>query len=188
MSSQQRIVGGELLVSTHPDGAGFFDQSVVLLLESDDDGVIGVALNKPSPMPVAQVLPDWESQLNPPQVLFAGGPVLPNGALCLAKVLDPGEDPLGWRRIVGDIGVLHLDTPVELAAGAFSDVRVFAGYCGWEAGQLVEEIRHGAWLRTTPREEEIFGADTEDLWRRVLRRLGGQAALLSAFTASPELN
>lgn len=175
-------------MGTQPSGAGFFDQSVILILESDDDGAIGVALNKPSPMLVSQVLPDWEPQLNPPQVLFAGGPVLPNGALCLAKVQDPGEDPLGWRRIVGDVGVLHLDTPVEIAAGAFSDVRVFAGYCGWEPGQLTEEIRRGAWLRTSPREEEIFGARTEGLWRQVLRRLGGQAALLSAYTASPELN
>ncbi|WP_232012499.1 YqgE/AlgH family protein [Propionibacterium australiense] len=188
MTSEQHVSGGELLVSTHPVGAGFFDQSVILLLESDTDGAVGIALNKPSQMPVSQVLPDWEAQLNPPQVLFAGGPVLPNGALCLAKVLDPGEDPLGWRRITGDIGVLHLDTPVELAVGAFSDVRVFAGYSGWEAGQLEREIRQGAWLRTTPREEEIFGADTDDLWRRVLRRMGSQAALLSAYTANPELN
>ncbi|CAM2908764.1 YqgE/AlgH family protein [Propionibacterium acidifaciens] len=175
-------------MSTQPSGAGFFDQSVILMLESDEDGALGVALNKPSALPVSQVLPDWEPQLNPPQVLFAGGPVLPNGAICLAKVLDPGEDPLGWRRIIGDIGVLHLDTPVELTAGAFSDVRVFAGYCGWDPGQLAEEMRHGAWVRTTPREEEIFGADAGDLWRKVLRRLGGQAALLSAYTATPELN
>ena len=57
-----------------------------------------------------------------------------------------------------------------------------------DPGQLAEEMRHGAWVRTTPREEEIFGADAGDLWRKVLRRLGGQAALLSAYTATPELN
>lgn len=179
---------GELLVSTSGQDAGFFDQAVVLLLDNDENGAIGVALNKPSTTPVSHVLPAWADQLNPPSVLFAGGPVTPNGAICLAKVLDRGEEPPGWRPVVGDVGLLHLDTPVEIVSGAYSDVRVFAGYSGWEPGQLEGELERGVWVRSTPREEDIFGTSSEGLWRRVLRRLGGESALLSAYTVDPSLN
>lgn len=179
---------GELLVSNEASGAGFFDQAVVLLLDSDENGAIGVALNKPSTTPVSGVLPAWSQELNPPSVLFAGGPVSPNGAICLAKVMDSGEEPPGWRSIMGDIGLLHLDTPVEIAAGAYSDVRVFAGYSGWDPGQLADELDRGVWMRAAARDEDIFGAHAEGLWRRVLRRVGGAAGLLSGYTGSPALN
>ncbi|MFT8394688.1 YqgE/AlgH family protein [Propionibacterium sp.] len=179
---------GELLVCSSGQGAGFFDQAVVLLLDNDESGAIGVALNKPSTTPVSNVLPAWADQLNPPPVLFAGGPVTPNGAICLAKVLDRSEEPPGWRPVVGDVGLLHLDTPVEIVNGAYSDVRVFAGYAGWEPGQLEGELKRGVWFLSTLHEEDIFGTSTEGLWRRVLRRQGGEAALLSAFTEDPSRN
>lgn len=68
---------GELLVSSEAAGGGFFDQAVIFLLDNDENGAIGVALNKPSTTPVAEVLPAWAGELNPPSVLFAGGPVAP---------------------------------------------------------------------------------------------------------------
>ncbi|SER69520.1 putative transcriptional regulator [Propionibacterium cyclohexanicum] len=179
---------GELLVSAAGRDAGFFDQAVILLLDNDENGAIGVALNKPSTTPVSNVLPAWAGQLNPPPVLFAGGPVTPNGAICLAKVLDRSEEPPGWRPVVGDVGLLHLDTPVEIVHGAYSDVRVFAGYAGWQPGQLEAELRQHVWIRSTPREEDIFGTNAQGLWRRVLRRQGGEAALLSAYTDDPSRN
>ncbi|MDK9625138.1 YqgE/AlgH family protein [Propionibacterium freudenreichii] len=179
---------GELLVSSEAAGGGFFDQAVIFLLDNDENGAIGVALNKPSTTPVAEVLPAWAGELNPPSVLFAGGPVAPNGAICLAKVMDSGEEPPGWRPVLGDVGLLHLGTPVEIAAGAYSDVRVFAGYSGWDPGQLSDELDRGVWLRAPARDEDVFGAQAEGLWRRVLRRVGGDAGLLSGYADKPALN
>ena len=70
---------GELLVST-TQTSDFFDQSVVLLLDCDRDGALGVTLNRLADTPLAAVLPDWVDLVAPPRVLFSGGPVSPHGA------------------------------------------------------------------------------------------------------------
>ena len=121
-------------------------------------------------------------------VLFTGGPVSPHGAVCVAKVADPAEEPPGWRRVIGDIGLLHLDTPVELAAGGYTALRIYAGYSGWSPGQLEDELARGQWYRMDSREDDIFTADPNGLWRRVLGRHGGTPALLSTWPDDPELN
>lgn len=175
-------------MSTAPGSDDFFEQSVVLLLDCDADGAVGVTLNKLSEMALEAVLPHWLELMTPPRILFAGGPVSPNGAVCLAKVANPGEEPPGWRRISGDIGLLHLDTPVELADGGYTDLRIYAGYAGWASGQLEEELARGMWYRSSARDEDIFTAEPAGLWRRVLRRQGGQAAFWSTWAPDPELN
>ncbi|WP_341728442.1 YqgE/AlgH family protein [Brooklawnia sp.] len=179
---------GELLVSTSGGSDEFFDQSVVLLLDCDHDGALGVTLNKLATTPLDSVLPEWQTLVAPPRVLFAGGPVSPQGAVCVAKLQDPTEEPPGWRPVINDIGLLHLDTPVELASGGYTDLRIFAGYSGWAPGQLDEELARGAWFRMPSRDEDIFTADPAGLWRRVLRRHGGTPALLSTWPKDPELN
>lgn len=179
---------GELLVASADHGEGYFRQSVVYLLDADENGALGVVLNRFSQADLSEVLPQWHDLVSPPQELFAGGPVSPNGAVCLARLADPREDPPGWRQVHGDVGLLHLDTPVEIAQGAYSDLRIFAGYAGWEAGQLEGELLQGAWHRFPATETDLFGADQTDLWRRVLRRQGGETAWFSAWTEDPELN
>ncbi len=166
----------------------YFDQSVVLLLDCDREGALGVTVNKLASTSLDSVLPEWTELVAPPRVLFAGGPVSPNGAICVAKLGDPAEEPPGWRRVAGDIGLLHLDTPVELAEGGYTALRIYAGYSGWAPGQLEDELARGMWYRIGARDDEIFTADPTGLWRRVLRRHGGVAALLSTWPPDPELN
>ena len=178
---------GELLVST-TQTSDFFDRSVVLLLDCDRDGALGVTLNKLADTPLAAVLPDWVDLVAAPRVLFSGGPVSPHGAVCVAKVADSTEEPPGWRRVTGDVGLLHLDTPVELAVGGYTALRIYAGYSGWSPGQLDDELARGLWYRMDAREDDIFTADPSGLWRRVLRRHGGTPALLSTWPSDPELN
>ena len=176
------------MVSTSGRGADFFDQSVVLLLDCDQDGALGVTLNKLSTTSLDSVLPQWTQLVAPPRVLFAGGPVSPQGAVCVAKLSNPSEEPPGWRPVMRDVGLLHLDTPVELATGGYTDLRIFAGYSGWAPGQLDDELARGSWFRMDSRDEDIFTAQPAGLWRRVLRRHGGAPALLSTWPADPELN
>lgn len=179
---------GELLVASASHAEGYFHQTVIYLLDADESGALGVILNRLAEADLAEVLPQWANLVSPPQELFAGGPVSQNGAVCVARLANPTEDPPGWRRVRGDLGLLHLDTPVEIAAGAYSDLRIFAGYAGWEAGQLEGELLQGFWHRFPCTEADIFGADQGDLWRRVLRRQGGEEAWFASWTDDPELN
>lgn len=169
-------------------GDGVFNQSVVLILDSDADGALGVILNEISQTPLDAVLPDWVNAVSGPQYLFHGGPVSPNGAICLASVADPSEEPPGWRRMFSGVGLLHLDTPIEIVRGAYRDLRIFAGYAGWSPGQLEGEIDEGMWHIVPATYADVFSTRPLDLWREVLRRQGDELAYFSTWTEDPELN
>ena len=79
-------------------GDPHFRRSVVYLLEHDDGGSVGVIVNRPSRTPVGQVLPDWHDVVCGPSVVFGGGPVQPDGALCLGRVAGevPGVTKASW--------------------------------------------------------------------------------------------
>jgi putative transcriptional regulator len=178
---------GQLLIAADPGKGGFFDRSVVLLLEHNDSGTLGVVLNRPSEMDVPPPLADWAPLLTPPAVPFEGGPISEQAVVALAQLAHAESGPPGWKPLFGDVGIVDLDTPVELVEGAFAHARMFVALSGWEAGQLEGELIRGFWFRTQARSEEVFGLPA-GLWRRVLRRLGGAAARWSTWTNTPVLN
>ncbi|MGD9961115.1 YqgE/AlgH family protein [Nocardioides sp.] len=165
-----------------------FADTVVLILDTDTNGALGVVLNRPSPVPVIEVLGDWVDVVTDPDVLYRGGPVSTDGALAVGRLVDPADEPVGWRVVFGDVGILDLDTPVELVDGMLDGLRIFAGYAGWGAGQLEREIHEGSWYVVDSAPEDPFAEDVSDLWREVLRRQPGELAWISTRPADPALN
>src|SRR4029450_1540326 len=161
---------GDLLVASIMLADGVFNQTVVLILDADEGGGRGVILNASSQTPLDAVLPDWASTVSEPRMLFHGGPVSPNGAICLASVADNGEEPPGWRPLFDTVGLLPLGTPTEIVTGAYRDLRIFAGYAGWAAGQLQSEIAEGMWHLAPADYSDVFGRRPLQLWRPGVRR------------------
>ena len=105
---------GRLLVATPQLGDPTFRRSVVLMLDHDEDGSLGVVINRPTAVSVDEILPVWQPYTAVPGVVFQGGPVALDSALALATV--PGEtEPLGWRRVSGGLGLIDLDAPARAA-------------------------------------------------------------------------
>jgi putative transcriptional regulator len=184
---------GMLLVATPTLVDPNFVASVVLLLQSDADGAVGVIVNRPSTLPVGGVLAGWADQVAEPGVLFRGGPVGTDGALGVGQLTDPTLEPLGFRPVssgsVGaGLGILDLDTPVDLIADAVSAVRIFVGYAGWDADQLRGEIAEGSWYVVPSEPRDAFRPDTDDLRRDVLRRQPGELAWRATRPRDPEQN
>ena len=165
-----------------------FADSVVLLLDVDDNGALGVVLNRPTGVPVAEVLGDWCDVVAEPEVLFRGGPVSTEGALAVAHLAAPDDVPVGFREVAHGLGVVDLDTPVELVDGTFDGMRIFAGYAGWGAEQLADEIEEGSWYVVPSVLADVFRLDPTDLWRDVLRRQPGELAWHSTRPLDPDLN
>ncbi|SDC17853.1 YqgE/AlgH family protein [Nocardioides lianchengensis] len=178
---------GMLLVATPALVDPNFAATVVLILDADEEGALGVVLNRPSPVPVSEVLMPWDEVASEPEVLFLGGPVGTDGALALA-LLRADESPVGFRSIVGRLGLLDLDTPVELLGAGVEQLRIFAGYAGWGAGQLEGEIDEGSWYVVAAEAPDVFRYDPVDLWRDVLRRQPGDLAMHSTRPSDPDLN
>ena len=181
-------VPGSLLIASVGVSDGVFDGTVVLILDADESGTVGVVLNRVTQIDLASALPAWSHLVSAPQSLFDGGPVSRQGAVCLASPWRHHEEPPGWRWLFDSVGLLNLDTPVEIAEGAYRDLRIFAGYAGWDAGQLEGELDYGMWHVVRATHADVFDPDPETMWRRVLRRQGGDLALISTWTDSAELN
>lgn len=180
---------GRLLVASPALGDPSFARSVILVLDHDEDGALGVIINRPTPVGVDAVLPDWQPFATAPGVLFQGGPVALDSALGLAAVpTDDDEEPLGWRRLSGGLGLVDLDTPPEILAAEMADLRIFAGYAGWGAGQLEAELAEDAWYVVPATATDAFSAEPAGLWRSVLRRQGGDLAFLSTCPEDPTMN
>ena len=182
------LAAGRLLVATPSLVDPNFANAVVLLLDHDGDGSLGVVLNRPSAITVASVLPDWAASVDPPEVLFEGGPVSTDAALAVALVPDAGADPIGFRRLFDRTGIIDLDTPPEVLAPAITRMRVFAGYSGWGSGQLESEIDEGSWYVVDATAHDIFDDEPGGLWSAVLRRQPGSLAWVSTRPADPTLN
>jgi len=190
---QDSALVGRLLVATPMLGDPNFRRAVVLVVEHEqEEGTLGVVLNRPTQVPVAQVLESWKDLATGPAVVFRGGPVAPESAVALALV--PGDDePLGWRPLDGTpvmsrIGLVDLDAPPEVLAAEIVNFRVFAGYAGWGSGQLQAEIDEGAWYVLAAEPGDAFAAQPERLWPGVLRRQGGDLALVATFPDDPAMN
>lgn len=178
---------GVLLVASPMLGDPNFRRTVVYVLDHRTDGSVGVVLNRPSDVTLLDVLPQWFDLASAPRTLFVGGPVETNAALCLAEAR-PGATPHGWTEVSGPIGLTDLDTDPGAVERDLHHVRVFAGYAGWGAGQLVGEIADGAWTVVAGHATDVFADPGGDLWRDVLRRQGGTVALLATYPDDPRLN
>jgi putative transcriptional regulator len=186
-------LAGRLLVATPMLGDPNFKRTVVLIVEHESEqGTLGVVLNRPTKVPVGQVLEPWDDLATSPSVVFTGGPVAPNSALALALVSGTDE-PVGWHPLDGApamtrLGLVDLDAPPGLLAPAVASLRVYAGYAGWSAGQLMAEIEEGAWYVVQADPADAFSAEPDRLWPAVLRRQGGELAYVATYPDDPSLN
>jgi putative transcriptional regulator len=176
---------GHLLVATSVLGDRHFSRTVIYLLEHHGEGSLGVVLNRPSTTSVGEVLPRWRDVVSGPAVLFEGGPVQPDGALCLGAVQDPEA---GARPLHGGVASIDLDGDPDAVIGRATALRVFAGYAGWAAGQLEDELEEGAWWVVSGSLEDLFSDHPEGLWSRVLRRQRPPLSYMSTLPPDPTRN
>ena len=175
---------GQLLVSAGSLFDPNFRQTVVLVGQHTAEGALGVVLNRPSELVVADVFPSLGSAVRDGERLYSGGPVRPESAVLLAELSNPE-----WADVLvfGSIGFLVGDVS-DAAKAAVLRARVFAGYAGWGAGQLESEMAQGSWILDPALPEDVFGEEPESLWGRVLRRKGGSFARLARVPFDPSTN
>jgi putative transcriptional regulator len=170
-------LAGSLLVATPILFDPNFYRTVVLLMQHDEDGCVGVVLNRPTVEPVADHLPEWADLVGGGLVNF-GGPVDPAVAIGLSL------SPSGMSTGVPGLSIIDLsEAPDEHT----SPVRIYSGYSGWGSGQLEGEIATGSWYVVQASPDDPFDGD-EDQWRRVLRRQPGHLSIVSTFPDDVELN
>lgn len=172
------LVAGPSLVDPN------FRRTVVLVGEHNEEGALGVVLNRVSRTTVGEAVPELAAIVDEDDAVHVGGPVQESAIVVVADFEDPERAGV---LVVESIGFL----PAEVDPNALGDLRrarVFAGYAGWGPGQLDDELAEGSWIVEPARPEDVFAPEPERLWSDVLRRKGGPYAVLALMPPDPSLN
>jgi putative transcriptional regulator len=175
----QLLIAGPTLLDPN------FLRTVVLIVEHDDDGAMGLVLNRPSPIPAEQAIPELTDALEPEERLWVGGPVQTTSVVVLA---DFAGSALRSMVVQGDLGIVLPDTDLEEVGTTVRRARAFLGYAGWGPGQLDAELGRDDWIVADFDPADAFTEDADRLWARVLSRKGGPYALLATMPPDPSLN
>jgi putative transcriptional regulator len=167
-STAPAIAKGVLLVA-HPSLVDpNFRQTVVLVCEHGAEGTLGVVINRPTPLLLSEALPGVSVLKGTSYVLFAGGPVQPDGILMLFRMTEAPDQLkkvldhvyLGLNRDILE-RVITKPNPTET-------FRAYAGYAGWAPGQLEFEMAMGSWAVTPADPSSIFDKAPETLWDEMI--------------------
>lgn len=157
---------GHLLIAGSQLGDSNFTRSVVLMLEHDKEGALGVVLNRPSNTSIGEL---WEHVCDEPcdcpQPVNLGGPV--SGPLI---ALHDNSSLSESDILPGVFMATQKEMLEQLVHQSETSFRLFSGYAGWEAGQLERELEDEAWL-TRAAEGRIVFSQNQDLWEAVGREI-----------------
>jgi putative transcriptional regulator len=177
---------GRLLVAMPVLDDPEFSRSVVLLIDHDEDGALGVVLNRASDVPVSEATDSLIDLIPAPGVLFGGGPVEPDALVAIGRAHEGAAR--SETTFVEGLRLINLDQDPAIAGVELTQVRLFAGYAGWSPGQLEHEIWHGAWAVVESEPSDVFTSCPETLWHDVLARQRGPLRLVADFPPQVMLN
>ncbi|GAA0515490.1 YqgE/AlgH family protein [Deinococcus depolymerans] len=155
-----------LVASPHLRG-GVFENAVILLLEHDRKGAMGLIVNAALSQGVSELLPDVPDRSEP---AWLGGPVDPTLGWCLYP------QPVGLDGEMRLTDGLNVSSSLDVLRAVIASGQRFMlvlGYAGWGAGQLTEEAREGSWIwveQDTP--DLIWNVPAAERWQAALDRLG----------------
>ncbi len=143
----QTLATGSLLVATPKSLDPDFSRTVVLLIHYDSEAAIGLILNKPTDVPISEVLPEAKGQ---PIKVYAGGPVMIGVRALLRTNSAPFYTLITKRTQILD-RIASAPPPASF--------RIYAGYTGWTTRQLESEVARGLW--------KVAPVDPGTLWPRL---------------------
>jgi len=180
MPGATKYLKGHFLLDSGRLHGSFFERTVVLICEHDAEGALGLVLNRASGNRVGEMLVANLPDLLKECPLYVGGPVQPAALSYLHS-----DSFVPDANVLPNLSLGHsLDTLIELGESysPTRKIKMFAGYAGWDAGQLEGELRRKAWVAYPASLELVFETPPEKLWQTVLLRKGGWQNKLLAQT------
>lgn len=188
--SDDNFRGQFLIAGTHLRDENFY-KAVVLLLEHNAEGAMGLVVNRPLDINVSEALSRHFDMPTTDEVLFNGGPVETNALLILHNSEDYDQE---HEPIVDNVYVGTSPDVFDKVAASMNDLespfryRIFAGYSGWGAGQLESEISRGDWFALPAESDIVFREDPYEIWEDVLKAFHKKHRFLPGQPPSPDLN
>lgn len=168
----QSVTEGTLLIASAGIKDPNFSRTVVLVLRHDDNGTIGVVVNRPTTLEPAVVFPELAAGVGAyTGTLYRGGPVSPARLLFLVRGLAAAtvQGPEIVDKVFLSADPESLADVTRLANGT-GDLRMYAGHAEWVPGQLASEIAAGGWRTLPGSAETVFHTDPSRLWSELATR------------------
>jgi putative transcriptional regulator len=186
-NSKKNPQTGDLLISEPFLQDENFVRSVILICENNVNGTFGLVLNKLSILRLSDLIENFH---HGDQDVFIGGPVeqntlhfIYNGQQLISESIPLGPN-LWWGGNYNELKEKLFANTLDL-----SHFRFFLGYSGWSEGQLMEELEANTWIVCQLSEsEDIFTSSPDDLWKIILRNMGGDYQQLANYPIDPRLN
>jgi putative AlgH/UPF0301 family transcriptional regulator len=175
--SAKNLGVGKLLVASRGLGDPHFAKTVILLVRYDDQGVLGLILNRRTDVPLSRVLENLKAAKDRSDPVYLGGPVETPAAFALFK--SPAKIE-GAEHIFDGVYLINSKPLFEqtISSQPKPDVfHVYLGYAGWTQDQLWQEVGLGAWFVFPAEASTVFNADPDSLWLEMIRKTEMQLAV-----------
>jgi putative transcriptional regulator len=177
---------GQFLIAMPATNDPNFDRTVTYVCEHNENGALGIIVNRPTAMLLGEILAQMDLEIADPAVaaqpVLMGGPVQPERGFVIHDAGNDDAEPFSSTLTVPD-GLkvtTSRDILVSLAEGHGPSRAVIAlGYAGWGAGQLEAEMANNVWLTVPASPEIIFSVPFERRWESAAALLGVNIASLS---------
>lgn len=174
VSADQVPAMGKLLVATDEVRGPYFAQTVILLLQHDETGSLGLVVNRPVEAAVAEAFREFEDLAAYRGTFYRGGPLWPSTLRALLRTDTPPEVAV---HVFDTVHLVSMDEALLKATSYGGNLRFFAGHAGWAPGQLARELAFDSWHILPATEEVVFAEDTSDIWRKLIPPRTYQAAV-----------
>jgi putative transcriptional regulator len=166
------LAAGRFLVAAPKLRDANFARSVVLIVDYDETGALGLIINRPTQVRLSTALPHLPAIADRADRIYVGGPVAAQRVVLLIRA---PEVPPNAGLVFEDVYVSSdLATLEAAAADEATRFRAYAGYAGWAPGQLDGEVLRGDWYVAPAQAEVVFSADPESVWPELIERSGGR--------------
>ena len=175
---------GKLLVASRDLVDPNFTKTVILLVHSDDQGIVGLILNRRTDLALSRVLEGPPGTKDRSDPAYLGGPV---EVPAVTALLQSSTKVEGADHIFGGVYLIYTKTIFDqtLAARPAPEVfHVYLGYAGWTNDQLRKEVELGSWFIFPADIDAVFNSDPGSLWPQMIRKT--EQKLADSEQASPD--
>lgn len=166
-----------------------FSQTVILLCEHNDQGTLGVVVNRPTTLRLSEAIPNLDGAHSTSDVIYSGGPVQPDHIMTLYRAdeqVPESEHVADGMYLGGSLAIL--EDMLASSSSSTHSIRAYVGYAGWSSNQLESELGESSWKLVPADQKFVFDMEPARVWSTLLASLGEEYAIYASMPADPTMN
>ncbi len=177
---------GKLLIAEPTLADSYFKRAVIILTEHNESGTVGFILNKQLDIRLCEAIDDFKDFDFP---IYFGGPVKRDNLFYIHTLGEQIEgsmlisEGLYWGGNFDQLKELIINKKIDQ-----HQVKFFLGYSGWEPQQLHREMEEHSWFVSKTNKGTVMAETDKEMWRKVMKTMGTEFAMLSNFPDNPSMN